>query len=636
MRERILRIFFSGAGMIEKVILFLICFAIYFFPDQNLDPLFLTLFTLAGILLAKKVFSQKIQFSLKINLLTLPLLSLPFSMFISTIFSSYKYPSLLILGETVLLYISFFLFSILEEKEKDFTLKFIMIISLFFSIFSISKYFLYHQQRASGNFANPNHSAFVLFAGLILIFSHFLEKEKKIIILPMLPIIFAIILSRSRSTLFSLFIFLPLLIFSRRRKNKTLSFLIVFLLLIFMILLLFPNPLSQYFLRTHDPFSFRRVQIWTAGLRMFMDNWIVGVGPYNFSYRVEPYRFPEEGRAARYAITFGDAHNDYIHLLAELGLLSIPFIFGIFLLSLRLIKEGINGQNWIKRGTSLAVLSLFFNSFFTNSIFHTPISFLLIILLSQFKSYGKESFSVKFEIRKPFKILLISAFFFLLISDGLIPLISNRLTINGIKISRTESLEKGLKILNIADKITPVNSSVKKEIGIVEKIIYLRTNDPFHLWRSASFFNESIRLNPYESDSHKELAELFTVVLRRRGLEESFKIAEFHWKKAISIASFNPFYYFNLSQLYILTYRNDEAEKTLKKCIELEPNYIMAHYYLYKIYEEKGDSEKIEEERKEVVRLIKMFGNKNFPSRYFNILFSVPQNVIDEMMEKEI
>jgi len=216
----------------------------------------------------------------------------------------------------------------------------------------------------------------------------------------------------------------------------------------------------------------------------------------------------------------------------------------------------------------------------------------------------------------------------------LIPLISNRLIINGIKISRTESPEKGLKILNIADKLTPINSSVKKEIGIVEKIIYLRTNDPFHLWLSVSFLNESLRLNPYESDSHKGLAELFTIILRRRGLEESFEMAEFHWKKAISIAPFNSFYYFNLSQLYILTYRNDEAEKTFKKCIELEPNFIMAHYYLYKIYEEKGDNEKREEERKKLVELIKMFGNKNFPSRYFNILFSVPQNVIDEMIEK--
>lgn len=620
--------------MIERIILFLIFFSIYFFPDQNLDPLFLSLFILAGILLAKKVFSQRIQFSLKINLLTLLLLSLPISMFVSTIFSSYKYSSLLRLGEIVLLYISFFLFSILEEKEKKFTFNLIIILSLVHSIFSIAKYFLQGQQRASGNFLNPNHSAFVLLVGLILVISRFLNGKEKGFILFILPIITAIILSGSRSTLFALFIFLPLLFYDKSRMKKIAFYLVPLFLLLG--ILLVPSPLSRYLLRTYDPFSFRRIQIWNVGIKMFIDNWIAGVGPSNFFYRVEPYRFPEEGRIARYAITLGDAHNDYIHILAELGLLSIPFIFGIFLLSLKLLKNSTNSQNWREKGTLIAILSIFFNSFFTNSLFHPSISLLLIFLLStlEFAQFGKEFFSIRFKMGNLAKILLTSIFLFLLIGDGLSPLVSNRLLKIGMMIARTESPEKGLKILNIAERLTPLNPSVKKEIGIIRKIIYLKTDDPFYLWSSFSALRESSSLNPYESDSHKELAHLFTILWRKRGFEEAFKMAEFHWKRAISLSPFNPFHYYNLSQLYTLAYKVREAEQYLKKCIELEPNFIMAHYSLYKIYEMTGEEGKKDKEKEQVVKLIGMYGNKNYPSYYFNALFSVPKNVLKEMSGK--
>ncbi len=622
--------------MIEKIILFLICLSIYFFPDRDLDPIFLTLFTLIGIILIKKIFSQKLRFSFKINWLNIALLSLPISMFISTLFSSYKYPSLLSLGELILLYLAFFTVSILEEDEKNFTLKIIMIVSFFHSLFSILKYFFLHQYRASGNFLNPNHSAFALFVGLILILSFSMEK-KKIYILFAFPIIMAIILSRSRSTLLAIFIFLPFIFYDKKRMSKIAIYLISFTILIVIILLLVPNPLSRYLMRTYDPFSFRRIHIWNVGIKMFLDNWIKGVGPSNFYYRLEPYKFPEEGRIARYAITIGDAHNDYIQLFAELGILSIPFTFGIFLLSRNLLKNSINSRDWRIKGTSIALLSIFFNSFFTNSIFHIPISFLVIFLLSTFPSLlsGKEFLSIKFEIENLFKILLTLTFSFILIVDGVFPLISNRLLRNGAMVAKIESMEKGLKMLNVANRLTPLNSSAKKEIGIINKIIYLRTDEPFYLWSSVSAFNESLRLNPYDSDSHKELAEIFTILLRRKRVEEGFKMAEFHWKKALAIAPFNPFYYYNLSQLYIITYNDMEAERALKKCIELEPNFIMAHYSLYKIYEERGEVEKRDRKRDEVIKLIKMFGNKNYPSFYFNMLFSVPQRVLEEMMGSE-
>lgn len=619
--------------MIEKILLLLICLTIYFFPDEDLDPPFIILFTFTLILLIKKIFTEKLELSLKFDFLSLSLLSLPFSMFISTIFSSYKYPSLLKLGEVVLLYLSYFVFVNLNEKEKKFALDIILILSVAHSIFSICKYCLIHQMRASGNFLNPNHSAFALLVGASLILSRSFAEKRRIYLFAIFPIFASIILSRSRSTIIAFLIFLPIF-FLGKIKNKKFYYIVFLIVLTSIFLFLFPHPLSKFLMRTYDPFSFRRIQIWGVGVRMFIDNWLVGVGPSNFYYRVEPYRFPEKERIARYAITLGDAHNDYIQLLSEIGVFSLAFILGIFSLSIELLKKSMKSDDWREKGSSIALLTIFFNSFFTNSIFHLPISFLIILLLAQLLSQmsNEKNGFIKFKIEKKSGIILIFAFFFLLIADGLVPMISNKLLRDGAKVARTESIEKGLKLISLADRLTPLNSHVKKESGIVNKIIYLRTNEPFYLWRAVSALKESLRLNPFDHDSHKELAEIFTILLRRNGLKESFEMAESHWKKAISLAPFNPFHYYNLSNLYILIYNYKEAEKVLKKCIEIEPNFIMAHYYLYKIYEERKEDEKKEKKKEEVVRLIKMFANKNYPSLYFNILFSVPNKVVEEMI----
>ncbi|MGQ9619307.1 MAG: O-antigen ligase family protein, partial [Candidatus Aminicenantia bacterium] len=324
--------------MIERILIFLIFFSVFFFPDRNLDPLFVILFSLSGILLIKKILKRSEGFKINFNYLSIPFLSFPILIFVATFFSSYKYASFLRLGEIILIYFVFLLFNIFSEEEKKFTENILILLSVLHSIYSIIKYFILHQQRAGGNFLNPNHSAFILLGGLFLVLGRYYKDKNKLLLFITLPLFLSIILSRSRSSILAIILMLPLFFFGKKKLKLTL-FSISFLLLILLIFSLVPNPLSQYILRTYDPFSFRRIEIWRAGLRIFLDNWIYGVGPSNFYYRVEPYRFPEERRAARFAITFGNAHNDYIQLLSEMGLLAIPFLAGILFLSINILKN---------------------------------------------------------------------------------------------------------------------------------------------------------------------------------------------------------------------------------------------------------------------------------------------------------
>ncbi len=620
--------------MTERIIIILSISAFLFFPDENLDPLYLILFSITGILLFKRLILLKNSISLKLNYLSLAFLTFPIFMLITTIFSSYKYPSMLRMGEILMIFSAFFVFLTMEEKEKNFALNFLIYLSVLLSLFSIFKYFIFDQSRASANFLNPNHMAFVLLAVFFIILTRFLEERKKIFLLLEIPIFISIVLTHSRSSLLALVLFLPFAFLKRVNFRYVLiSGSILIILLIAFIFI--PNPLSSYILRTHDPFSFRRIQIWGIGIKMFKDNWLFGVGPGNFYYRVEPYRFPEQERYARYAITVGDAHNDFIHLLAEMGIFSLPFISGVILLSIRVLRIALL-KDWKTKGLSIAILTIFFNSMFTNSIFHPPLSFLLILLfsMSSHLSFGNLCFSINLRLKRLHKVLLMILFLFLLISCGIVPLISNYLLRKGMITSKTDDIERGLKLVQFAARISPLNSSVKNELGKIYMDLFIKTNEPFYLWKSSSNFTESLRLNPFNNESHTELAKLFSILLIRKGFKEAFEIAEFHWKKAISQAPLNPFYYYNLSQLHLLVNKHGEAEQALKKAVELEPNFIMAHYTLFKVYEITGDSEKKEREERITKDLIKEFANMRHPSRYITKLFSVPEGVMKEIMEK--
>jgi len=62
----------------------------------------------------------------------------------------------------------------------------------------------------------------------------------------------------------------------------------------------------------------QRLYIWRAGMRMFMDNPIVGVGPGNFNWNIHQYE-PEGGFYGR---SYGGraAHSLYVTVLSELGI----------------------------------------------------------------------------------------------------------------------------------------------------------------------------------------------------------------------------------------------------------------------------------------------------------------------------
>jgi len=94
-----------------------------------------------------------------------------------------------------------------------------------------------------------------------------------------------------------------------------------------------------------------RLAHWQAGLDMARENLVAGVGFGNYD------RAYEEFALLNWPIALGHAHNYYINLLAEVGIIgTIAYLFlwtVIFLQALRILRKG----DWPQRGIALGLLA---------------------------------------------------------------------------------------------------------------------------------------------------------------------------------------------------------------------------------------------------------------------------------------
>src|SRR5256712_3699686 len=94
------------------------------------------------------------------------------------------------------------------------------------------------------------------------------------------------------------------------------------------------NPVQQR-VRTvgaQDPYAYSRLEIWQNSLERIIDHpWGVGLGLYK--YTSFQYRFPVESAIARYGKRAESAHNEYLQMAVELGVLGLVlFLAGVSLL----------------------------------------------------------------------------------------------------------------------------------------------------------------------------------------------------------------------------------------------------------------------------------------------------------------
>ncbi|MFA7676846.1 MAG: O-antigen ligase family protein [Candidatus Omnitrophota bacterium] len=281
----------------------------------------------------------------------------------------------------------------LFNSKKQLKRAFLMVIlwGLFLCFCGImKKYFIIDKETLNsfGTFGNRNH-----FSGYMLMIAplaigyalHCRNKAKKIIFSFIASLICAsIFLSLSRGGTISLVLSLLLmgLFFKDKRFNKERSIVlsVVLVLGIFFVLIAGINPAIEKFSLLGQG-ARGRLEIVKDSIEMFRSFPIFGVGNGNFSYIFPIYK--KFVSSAHYFY----AHNDYLQLILENGLLGVFFYLGFFCFVLKEIITKLAARNdpFVKNMVSGGLCGLFgvmIHSVFEFN-FHIPaISFLFLFVLA--------------------------------------------------------------------------------------------------------------------------------------------------------------------------------------------------------------------------------------------------------------
>lgn len=223
--------------------------------------------------------------------------------------------------------------------------------------------------RAQSFFSHPNnyaHYLLVIFIFLMIYFEWEKDQSKRLFLVLLrvtqFIVAFCILLTFSRSGIVAL----GLIIVLFRVKNlKTFSYALFIISIIFFILYYFFPEFISYTINItltsnniHESTLASRFDIWSTALHLIKNNWLFGVGPGQSNILIGII-----------------AHNDYIRIFLEYGLLGIIFYFWVLFRQLfdsqllkRYAKNIVSSKSYYlaKGGLSL-FLSFAFIAFFTNN-----------------------------------------------------------------------------------------------------------------------------------------------------------------------------------------------------------------------------------------------------------------------------
>lgn len=576
---------------------------------------------------------NNIGFEININKLNLPIFLFVLTMTISLINTNNL---ILSLREYVifLFYIILFFLIIDTVKEKLQFNSFIKIIFLTSTIISI--YTLMHYYGVNPTYlkkisdivspiGNKNLISNYLATIFPIIFSYYLIEDKrknKIIYYLILSICYTtIIICQTRGIWISIFLtsiigiyFFIKSKFSFNIFKKNNKWLILLFVTFSVITIIFSteNILNKSRLTTvqkaasiyEDDFSSinSRLMIWKTTTDMIKEKPLfgIGIGSFKINYQYNQAKIIEDNKEyLKYWAHPLDAHNEYLQIGAELGLIGLfvfLYMFYIFYnLFLQYIKKEKNVKNQIIALGLIGGITIYlFHCMFSfpfripalGATFFTLLGLTFIYTKNTFISENiKEKNIVKIKIKKSkyniiFSVFIIIAMILVIDNVALRPYLAEINYGKGKIQSMKGNYNAALPYLEHGEKLDPFNGRILRDIGD----IYYK----FNMYNeSITYFNEAKK---YSNDIniYRNLGLCYLQTGNYIEAEKNLKYAIFLDPKFIKA-------YFNLGYLYYLQKEFDRAIEQWNNILSIEPDYekrYIIFYYLGMAYSARDINDK--------------------------------------------
>jgi len=550
---------------------------------------------------------------------------------VSTAISPYTHQSfqwlIVLLSYAALLYL---LVCFLEEWDHIVKLLLVLVgMGLFEAGWAVVQAGWFGVTRPSGTFFNPNFLAGYLATSWVIVLAHLCyarmsrawwqrERQRRLVrltipIATLVVLLTAIAWTGSRGGVLALLVGTLLVVGVRFGRNGLGS-----LLLVVLIGLLVPNPLRDRLWAEHvtNPVGYARWQIWHSSISAIVEHPLGhGLGLYQYVY--PRYAFPIEGQIARYGKVAQTAHNEYLQMGVELGVVSIPiFCWGVVMVlreSALALRQRL--RRW-QRGTVVGVsagIAVILAQAAVDSNLHEPaLAIVLTLCVGVLISARRLSQRVA-EPWRTVPVLSRVAWYSLTVAVvGVLTMAVVRLGLPwiafeaGSRAAARQDFTRAIADYRIALALDSGKARYHSALAAAYFQIFERTRDGATAQAAVSALQSAISLNPLDGRLSGLLGHVYVSLSSSFSPQDPSSEQRLVWlrsalwayERAAELEPFSPFYRLELGRLYLALGDRQRAEASVRRAVEIEPNFLQGREWLARLY---LDSEQIPEpERIEV------------------------------------
>lgn len=528
-----------------------------------------------------------------------------------------------------------------DEQQINYIINALLIIGSLFGIYGILQYngidfsFWTHnigRQQVFGLFGNVNHFAEYLIVPLPLAVSLFFvrrNKFKKILLLIAILTMGAsltVTITRSSylgfgvSLIFMFFLYLARQGKNFIKENKKIFFILLAIIILITFLFALPNPLNKpgtviskikgrtsVVQLTQGSSIKRRIAIWKFTALMIKNHPLLGSGLGTFKYNSLNYqaKFFDQGENRHlYSYGFADkAHNEYLQLWAELGIIGLGIfiwlIISYFSYGLKLLKKIRDDSSGYKQGIIIGLMGAVV-AVLVDGIFGYPLHLPATIVLFWLALGLTVAVGIKDEVNareinisrfKPLLYIGIILLAVFLCVSAARPFVARTYWYYGNKEIKNENWNEAIKICEKALKWDPYLGQAYHDIGKI-----LQNKGIYNL--ALEYFEKAAKYV-----DHPDLPRDFALIYLKKGQLDR---AAIKLKQAISYQrdekSMFPLYS-ELGNTYLQLGRYKPAEIAFKNTLKINPDFVNAHYGLAGAYLQLNQQFKAFEELQKVIEL---------------------------------
>ncbi len=418
------------------------------------------------------------------------------------------------------------------------------------------------------------------------------------------------------------------------------------LLLVVVIGLLVPSPLHDRFRAEHigNPLGYARWEIWQSSVRQMMAHPMgVGLGLYQYTY--PRYAFPVEGQIARYGNVAQTAHNEYLQMGVELGIVSLlVFGWGVYLVGAEarsLLRQRL--QKW-QRGVAVglvaAVGGMLVHAAVDSSLHEPALAILLIVCVSLIFSMRR----LAVPDAEPLRAVPVRS---RLLWGGLGVLVVGVLVVHVVRLgvawlaydagARTlerQEVKQKIGYYRTAIMLDPGKSLYHSSLAGIYFEVYERTGDIAAAQAAVAELKVAMALNPLDGRLAGLLGHVY-VTLSSSALPPDapsgsadqrrtswLRLARSAYEQAVELEPFSVFHRYDLGRVAIVLGDRETAESCVRRAVELEPNFLPGREWLARLYLKQNRLEAATLEYREILDRQQRYAESNktgYEQRFFKV-----------------